>query len=59
MLMSSLLKRPSRDQPSPQTTQDATALDSPSLEEQSSATINVDKGFSVRSESLGAHLQRS
>lgn len=59
MLMGSLLKRPSLDQPCPQTTQDPTALDSLSLQEQSSATVNVDKGFSVRSESLGAHLQHN
>lgn len=51
MLMGSLLKLLSHDQPCRQTT-----LDSVSLQEQSSATVNIDKGFSVRSESLEAHL---
>lgn len=43
MLMDSLLKSPSL-----QSTEDPTALDSLSLQEQRSESINIDKGFSVR-----------
>lgn len=43
ILMDSLLKSPS-----PPTTEDPTALDSLSLQEQRSESINIDKGLSVR-----------
>lgn len=56
MLMDSLLKRPTCDQPRPQTNQDPTALDSSGLQEQNSAAVDLDKGFSVRSESPGDDL---
>lgn len=43
MLMESLLKLPSL-----QSREDPTALDSSSLQEQRSESVNIDKGFSVR-----------
>lgn len=53
MLMDSLLKSPS-----PQTTEDPTALDSFSLQEQRSESINIDKGFSVSLAELGEYMTK-